>query len=123
MRNTTRNLIGFALAGALYFTCLYLLYLLQPKGAQALLLLAAFHVGFGISGYFLFVGGTLLRAACVFLVVIGFGIGSELVRPDPKHELVQVFVGAAFGVVAAIATSACGLLAGFSLRNRLAGRE
>ena len=100
----TRNIVGLAGAAALYVAIAYGLQFLELEGRNALFLLIAFQVGFGLSGYFLFSGSTSLRAACVFLVIFVLGLGLEYFRPDPRHEHVQVFVMTAFGLLAAIST-------------------
>ena len=102
----TRNVAGLVGAAALYLAIAYGLHLFEPKGRTALVVLVAFHVGFGLLGYFIFSGRTSLRAACVLLVIVGFGLGLEYYRPDPGHQYVQIFVMTAFGVLAAICTYA-----------------
>ena len=118
----SRNLVGVVAAAALYVAIVYVLHFFQPKGQDALLLLFGFHIGFGILGYFIFVGSTIVRAICVFLVVFAFGIGLELVSPDPRHEFAQVFVATALGVLAAASTPVGRLLAATWLRRRAAGK-
>ena len=118
----SRNLIGIFGAAALYAAILYVLHFFESKGQDALLLLFGLHIGFGVLGYFVFVGSTLVRAVCVFLVVLAFGIGAELISPDPRHEFVQVFAATAFGILAAASTPVGRLLAATWLRSRAASR-
>ena len=118
----SRNLIGIVGAAALYAAILYLLHLFEPKGRDALFLLVGLHIGFGVLGCFVFIGSTVVRAVCVFLVVLAFGIGTEIVSPDPRHEFVQVFAATAFGVLAAASTPVGRLLAATWLRSRAASK-
>ena len=101
MRNLLRNCVGIIIAIMLYWVLFYTSQLLVAKGGDGLLLLFALHIGFGVLGYFLFAGRNLIRAVCVFLAVVINGVAMEILNPDPKHALVQVFVAVAFGIVAA----------------------
>ena len=113
-----RNLIGLVGAAALYVAVLFVLQLFEPQGRDALVLLFGLHIGFGVFGYFVFAGSTFIRAMCVLLVVLGFGVGTELLSPDPRHEFAQVFVAFAFGVLAGVSTSGGRLLAATWHRRR-----
>lgn len=113
-----RNLFGIAGAAALYVATLYVLYAFELKGRDALLLLFFLHVGFGISGYFIFSGRIFVRSLCVFLVVVAYGVVSELLVADSRHAFVQVFVATAFGVLSAVATPGGKLLGRIWRRSR-----
>ncbi len=99
-----RNFLGFLGACVVYLVAGYLLHFLQFQGRSALLLLIVFHAGFGTAGYFIFTGRTHTRSLLVFSVVMSIGIVFEILRPDPRHDLVQVFVAIPFGILAASTT-------------------
>ena len=103
-----RNCVSIILAAMLYSALLYALQLLGAEGG--LLLVFAFHIGFGVLGYFMFAGRNLIRALCVFVAVLIYGVAIEFLNPDPRHELVQVVVAVAFGLVAALSVSGGALL-------------
>ena len=105
-----RNLIGMAGAIGLYLVGSYVLHTLGIKGRDALVAIVAFNACFGVLGYFIFAGSILSRATLVFFVVIIYGIAMELIYPDPRHQLVQVFFAIPFGILAAGTTLVGGKL-------------
>ena len=117
-----RNLIGFVGAAALYIASVYVLHFLELKGRDALLVLFVLHACFGVIGYFIFVGRTLVRASGVFLVIVSYGIVSEIIVPDERHAFAQIVVASAFGFLAAAATHGGKILERIWITGRKTGQ-
>lgn len=98
-----RNMIGLAAAG-FYALCFFVFSHIAASGCDGFFTLLAMHVCYGAVGYFLFRCGNGCRVVLLMAVVIGHGIVTETLHPDPRHELVQVFVSGAFSLVAAVGT-------------------
>lgn len=118
MGKLARNCIGVIGVATLYPALTFLLHFLKLEGRDALFLLLVFHVTFGMFGYFILTGTVFLRSGCVLLVIVAYGVIIEIMFPDHKHELVQVFVFTVFGLVAATAVYGAGMLETIRLRYR-----
>jgi hypothetical protein len=104
-----RNLLGLTGTIVLYAIAFrstgYAMEFLQVEGGGRFLALIVFHACFGVLAYFFFIGRTFLRAVWVFVAIFAYGVAMEIIMPDPRHQLVQVFVTVPFGVLAAGFTS------------------
>ena len=105
-----QNLWRITAATVGYLGIIYLISLQALEGGTAVAILFGPHIGVGILCYFILIGPTSVRGLFVLLPFIIYGVGAEVIRPDPNHVFVQLFTALAVGFLALITTLVVGQL-------------